>query len=174
MRRVVYGGAMSLDGYIAAPDGGYDWIVVDPEFDFAEMYARFDTFLIGRKTFEVMQRMANENKAIPGIQNIVFSRTLKPSEYPHITISSDAEGVVADLRTKPGKDVALFGGGELFRSLLAAGLVDEIGVSVVPVLLGGGVPLLPSPANRAKLRLRKQRVYEKTSTVALEYDILLS
>ena len=174
MRRVVYGGAMSLDGYIAAPDGGYDWIVMDPEFDFTEVYARFDTFLIGRKTFEVMQRMANENKAIPGIQNIVFSRTLKPSEYPHVTISSDAEGVVAELRTKPGKDIALFGGGELFRSLLAVGLVDEIGVSVVPVLLGGGVPLLPSPANRAKLRLRKQRVYEKTSTVALEYDILRS
>ena len=174
MRRVVYGGAMSLDGYIAAPDGGYDWIVMDPEFDFAEMYARFDTFLIGRKTFEVMQRMANENKAIPGIQNIVFSRTLRPSEYPHVMISSDAEGVVAELRTKPGKDIALFGGGELFRSLLAAGLVDEIGVSVVPVLLGGGVPLLPSPANRAKLRLRKQRVYDKTSTVVLEYDILRS
>jgi dihydrofolate reductase len=174
MRRVVYGGAMSLDGYIAAPDGGYDWIVIDPEFHFAEMYARFDTFLIGRKTFEVMQRMANENKPIPGIQNIVFSRTLKPSEYPHVRISSDAEGVVTELRTKPGTDIALFGGGELFRSLLAAGLVDEIGVSVVPVLLGGGIPLLPSPANRAMLRLRKQRVYEKTSTVALEYDIFRS
>src|SRR5215472_10640063 len=171
MRRVVYGGAMSLDGYIAAPGGGYDWIVMDPEINFAEMYARYDTFLIGRKTFEVMERMGNGNKAAPGIQNIVFSRTLKPSEYPHFTISADAEGVVAELRTKPGKDIALFGGGELFRSLLTVGLVDEIGVAVIPVLLGGGVPLLPSPAIRATLKLRKQHVYEKTGTVGLEYDI---
>jgi dihydrofolate reductase len=172
MRRVVYGGAMSLDGYIAAPGGGYDWIVMEPEIDFAEMYSRFDTFLIGRKTFEVMEGMGNENKSTPGIQNIVFSRTLKPSEYPHVTISADAEGMVAELRTKTGKDIALFGGGELFRSLLATGLVDEIGVAVIPVLLGGGVPLLPPPAIRATLRLRKQRVYEKTGTVGLEYDIL--
>jgi len=72
----------------------------------------------------------------------------------------------------PGKDIALFGGGELFRSLLAAGLVDEVSVSVIPVLLGGGIPLLPAPANRARLTLRKQRVYQKTGTVGLDYDIV--
>jgi dihydrofolate reductase len=171
MRHVVYGGAMSLDGYIAGPNGEYDWIIMDPDMDFATMNARFDTFLIGRKTFEVMERMGSGNKSTNGIQNIIFSRTLKPSEYPHVTISADAEGVVAELRAKPGKDIALFGGGELFRSLLTVGLVDEIGVAVIPVLLGGGVPLLPSPAIRATLRLRKQRVYDKTGTVGLEYDI---
>jgi dihydrofolate reductase len=171
MRKVIYGGAMSLDGYIAGPNGEYDWIVMDPEIDFAEMTARFDTFLIGRKTFEAMVRMGSGSKSTPGIQNIVFSRTLKPSEHPHVNISADAEGLVAELRTKPGKDIALFGGGELFRSLLAAGLVDGIGVSVVPVLLGGGIPLLPSPAIKATLRLCKQRVYMRSGTVVLEYEI---
>jgi dihydrofolate reductase len=67
--------------------------------------------------------------------------------------------------------VGLFGGGELFRSLLAAGLVDGVEVSVVPVLLGGGIPFPPSPANRATLRLCKQRLYERTGTVGLEYDV---
>ena len=87
-------------------------------------------------------------------------------------MTDDAEAVVTDLRTKPGKDIAIFGGGELFRSLLAAGLVDEIGVGVVPVLLGGGVPLVPSPAPRAKLALKKHTFYEKTGTIGLEYDIV--
>ena len=79
---------------------------------------------------------------------------------------------MADLRKQPGKDISLFGGGELFRSLLAANLVDEVGVALIPVLLGGGVPLLPSPADRARLKLKKHRVYEKTGTVGLEYDIV--
>lgn len=171
MRKVVYGGAMSLDGFIAGPNGEYDWIVIDPDIDFAEMMGRFDTFLIGRKTYEAMHRMGSDAKSTPGIQNIVFSRTLRPNEHPHVTISADAERVVADLRAKPGKDIALFGGGELFRSLLAAGLVDRVGVSLIPVLLGGGIPFLPPPAARATLKLRKHRLYEKTGTVGLEYDI---
>jgi dihydrofolate reductase len=171
MRKVVYGGAMSLDGFIAGPNGEYDWIVMDPDIDFAEMMGQFDTFLIGRKTFEAMRRMGSDTKPTPGIQNIVFSRTLKPNDYPHVTVSADAESVLTDLRTKPGKDIALFGGGELFRSLLTAGLVDRVGVSLIPVLLGGGIPLLPSPAVRATLKLRKHRIYEKTGIVGLEYDI---
>jgi dihydrofolate reductase len=171
MRKVVYGGAMSLDGFIAGPNGEHDWIVMDPDLDFAEMTARYDTFLIGRKTYEAMRRMGSDATPTPGIQNIVCSRTLKPNDHPHLTISADAERLVADLRTKPGKDIALFGGGELFRSLLAAGLVDQVGVSLIPVLLGGGIPFLPPPAGRARLKLRKHRFYEKTGTVGLEYDI---
>jgi dihydrofolate reductase len=172
MRKVVYGGAMSLDGFIAGPNGEYDWIVMDPDVDFAAMMDRFDTFLIGRKTFEAIQRMGDAAPPAPGIRNFVFSRTLRPEDCPQATLSDDAERVVADLRQKPGKDIALFGGGELFRSLLAAGLVDEVGVSVIPVLLGSGIPLLPPPADRARLRLKKHRVYEKTGTVGLEYDIV--
>jgi dihydrofolate reductase len=171
VRRVIYGCAMSLDGYIAGPNGEYDWIVMDPDIDFKGIMARFDTFLIGRKTFEAMRRMGSDAKSSRRIQNIVFSRTLNPSEHPRVTISPDAESVVAELRTKPGKDIALFGGGELFRSLLTAGLVDGVEVSVVPVLLGGGIPLLPAPAARTTLRLIKQSVYGKTGTVGLEYGI---
>jgi len=156
MRKVVYGGAMSLDGFIAGPNGEFDWIV---------------TFLLGRKTFEVMRKMSASAPPTPGIQSIVCSRTLRPEDCPGATLTADAAQVVAALRTTPGKDIALFGGGELFRSLLAAGAVDEVSVSVVPVLLGGGIPFLPSPAGSARLKLRNHRVYEKTGTVSLEYDI---
>jgi dihydrofolate reductase len=172
MRKVVYGGAMSLDGYIAGPNGAYDWIVMDPEIDFAAQMRRYDTFLIGRKTFEVMRKMAASAPPTPGIRNFVFSRTLRPDDCPNATLSGDAEGVVADLRRQPGKDIALFGGGELFRSLLAAGLVDEVSVAVVPVLLGGGIPFLAPPAARATLALKKHRLYATTGIVLLEYDIV--
>lgn len=171
MRRVLYGGAMSLDGFIAGPNGEHDWILADPDIDFGEMMAQFDTLLIGRKTFETMRRMGNDAAPLPGVHQIVCSRTLKPGDHPQVTVSADAEHVVADLRTRPGKDIALFGGGELFRSLLAAHLVDGIGVSVMPILLGSGVPFLPSPADRSRLKLTKHRIYEKTGTVGLRYDI---
>src|SRR5687768_94147 len=171
MRKVAYGGAMSLDGYIAGPNGEYDWIVMDPEIDFAAHMARFDTFLIGRKTFDAMKRMGGGQEA-PGIRSFVFSRTLRAQDCPGATLSADAVATVTELRRQPGKDIALFGGGELFRSLLAAGLVDEIAVSVIPVLLGGGVPLVPPPTDRARLALTSHRVYAKTGTVSLEYRIV--
>jgi dihydrofolate reductase len=76
------------------------------------------------------------------------------------------------LKAKPGKDIAIFGGGELFRSLLAAGLVDRLEMSVIPVLLGTGIPVLPPPTGRVTLKLRSQRVYQKTGTIGVEYDIL--
>jgi dihydrofolate reductase len=79
---------------------------------------------------------------------------------------------VRDLRARPGKDIWLFGGGELFRSLLGAGLVDGVDAAIVPVLLGEGIPLLPSPAVRTRLTLANRRVYEKSGIVALEYDVV--
>ena len=171
MRLVHFGGAMSLDGYIAGPNGEYDWIVQDPEMNFAEMMEPFDAFLIGRKTFEVMVR-AGRDEPIAGIKYIVISRTLKPADYPHVTVRSDVENVVHELRGQPGKDIAIFGGGELFRSILAAGLVDRVTVSLIPILLGGGIPLLPPPAGRAQLKLRKQVLYQKSGILRLEYDVL--
>ena len=145
---------------------------MDPEIDFSGMMKQFDTFLIGRKTFDAMKRMGNAGKSSKGITNIVCSRTLKPSDYPKVRIEADAERVVKELKDKPGKDIAIFGGGELFRSLLAVGLVDRLEMSVIPVLLGGGIPLLPPPAGRVTLTLRNQRLYKKTGTLGLEYDVL--
>jgi dihydrofolate reductase len=171
MRLVRFGGAMSLDGYIAGPNGEYDWIVQDPERDFVAWMAQFDTFLIGRKTFDAMVRV-KQDKPPKGIEYVVFSRKLAADDYPQVRLEREVVPVVAELKARTGKDIAVFGGGELFRSLLAAGLVDRVEVAVVPLLLGGGIPLLPAPAERVKLKLKTQRVYEKTGTVRLEYDIV--
>jgi dihydrofolate reductase len=173
MRQVRYSVAMSLDGYIAGPNGEADWIVMDPEFDFAEIFSRFDTLLIGRKTFDAMQAMGGGGGGMGSdVRSFVISRTMRQADYPDLTIVNDAEPFVAELKTKPGKDIWLWGGGALFHSLLSAGLVDGVDVGVIPVLLGGGVPLLPAPAPRTTLALRSHRVYAKSGCVGLEYDVV--
>jgi len=172
MRRIRYQVATSLDGYIAGPKGEADWIIMDPDFDFRALYAQFDTVLIGRRTFEGMARGKKKPGAMPGMKTLVFSRTLRQRDYPKVTIVAEkAEETLTTLRAEPGKDIWLFGGGSLFRSLLDAGLVDSVEVAVIPVLLGGGIPLFPPPPKTAKLSLTGHKVYPKTGTVLLEYAV---
>jgi dihydrofolate reductase len=169
-RRLRYAVAVSLDGYIAGPNGESDWIVHDPDVDFQAIFSRFDTLLIGRKTFEAMLKMGGGSWA--GVKSFVTSRTLKQGDHPGVAIVRDAAALVIDLKAQAGKDIWRFGGGELFGSLLRAGLVDGVDTAIVPVLLGAGIPMLPSPAQRARLRLENQRVYEKSGIVALEYGVV--
>lgn len=168
MRRIRYQVAMSLDGYIAGPKGEYDWIVTDPEIDFAALFAQFDTALIGRKTFESMGSAGIDMMA--GMKLFVFSRTLRQSDYPQVTIvAEEPSAMLTALKAETGTDIWLFGGGSLFRSLLDTGLVDTVEVAVEPVLLGEGTPLLPPPSKQTKLKLTGHKVY-KTGIVSLQYE----
>jgi dihydrofolate reductase len=171
MRRICYQVATSLDGYIAGRDGEFDWIPMDPEVDFAAMFARFDTLLMGRRTFEVARAMGHAS--LPGKKTVVVSRTMRPEEHPGLTILGEAqlaEGV-ARLRAEPGTDIWLYGGGALFRRLLDLGLVDTVELAMVPVLLGGGVPFLPERQSRTTLRLTGNRIYATSGIALLEYAV---
>jgi dihydrofolate reductase len=170
MRRLRYQVATSLDGYIAGPNGELDWIVQDPDINFSELFEAYDTAVMGRKTFAAM--LAQTAGAMPGLDVVVYSKTLRPTDYPGVTvINSDPVQHVQSLKANAGKDIWLFGGGALFRMFLQAGLVDTVEPAVVPVLLGSGVPMLPAPYLKTTLVLTKQRVYEKSGTVLLEYSI---
>lgn len=169
MRPVRYSVAASLDGYIAGPNGEADWIVMDPTIDFRAIFKQFDTILVGRRTFEPMARAGQGT--MPGMKTFVFSRTLRQQDHPKVTVVADKiTDMVSALKQGTGKDIWLFGGGSLFRSLLAEGLVDTVEIAVIPVLLGGGIPLLPAPALQTKLRLTNQKQYP-SGIVAVEYAV---
>jgi dihydrofolate reductase len=168
MRKIRYQVACSLDGYIAGPDGEYDWIVMDPDIDFKAIFDQFDTLLMGRRTYEVTGA-----GGYPGMTTLVFSRSLRAEDHPDVTIVSErVKNTLDELRAQPGKDIWLFGGGELFRSLLELGCVDTVEPAIVPIVLGGGRPFLPAPAVRRRLSLTEQRVYEKSGIVLLKYDVV--
>ncbi|MEO8737523.1 MAG: dihydrofolate reductase family protein [Edaphobacter sp.] len=170
MRKIHYAVAMSLDGYIAGPNGGADWIVIDPEINFGELWAQFDTLLMGRRTYEAAITRLGKTQ-IHKLKTFVVSRTLRQADYPEVTILPElSRDWMQTLRMQSGKDVWLLGGGELFRYLLEMGEVDTVDVSIVPVLLGGGTALLPPPAQQRRLKLFSHKVYPSGLT-SLIYEV---
>jgi len=169
VRRVRYGVGMSLDGFIADSHDGTSWMIGDPSYDSKPFFASIDTVLVGRRSYEVMLR--HRTRSYPGLRTYVFSRTLRATDYPEVTILGD-NGVttVAELRAAAGKDIWLSGGGDLFRSLLEANLVDTIELGVCPILLGQGRPFLPSAARSHQLRLTHQEAFP-SGLLVLHYDV---
>ena len=169
MKRMRYSVAMSLDGFVAGPKGEYDWIVMDPDFDWKALYGQFDTLLMGRRSYDAMRARGMSPKGM-GMTAYVASSTLIPDEHPEVTIiAGNVAEQVAALKAGPGKDIWLTGGGVLFRFLLDADLVDAIDVAVVPVLLGSGVPLVPG-GRRARLKLVECQS-RPSGLVTLKYQV---
>jgi dihydrofolate reductase len=172
MRQLRYSVAASLDGFIAGPNGEFDWILVDPEIDFMAMYNEFSGLVMGRRSYEIFAGTGGEAPPRPALPTYVYSRSLPEGERDGVTFVRDAEAHVRTLKQRAdGKPLWLWGGGELFRQLAAAGLVDGVDVAIIPILLGAGLPLLPPPTSRLSLKLRSHRLYATTGTMFLEYDV---
>lgn len=174
MRTITYGGAVSLDGFLAGADGAMDWLhfTKDVQQVMTDYWKDVDTILMGRKTWAfaaARQRPSAKNtkKAKrrpprgPAIRTYVFSRTIQSIDQPGVElVADDAVQFVRKLKHQPGKEICLMGGGELATSLLGAGLVDEVRLNIHPILLGSGIPTFRDPGHRVKLRLAEYRRME--------------
>lgn len=161
IRKVIYGGACSLDGYVAARDGALDWLHMskDVEAIMRRSWANTDSILVGRKTWEFARAMGGGGE-MPGVKvkSYVFSRTLTSIDEKNTElVTGDAGDFVRRLKAQPGKDIIVMSGGNLATSLLREGVIDEIGLNIHPVLLGGGVPAFIDAGRRVKLELTECR-----------------
>ena len=167
MRKVILGLGISLDGYIARPDGAVDFLFMPKDYSMGPFFKSIDTALMGRKTYDVALKMGG---GFGGpMVSYVFSRTLPAGERDGVIFTSGSPAsVVGQLRKRRGKHIWMMGGGELVRDFLKADLVDELYIGVVPVLLGEGIPLFPAGFPQRNFALVKNETFSK-GLIALTY-----
>jgi dihydrofolate reductase len=161
---------MSADGYIAGPNGEHDWITMDPSIDFIAQCGQFDTAIMGRATYAKAIAMHGD-ASLPGLETVVFSRTLSPGSAGGATIvREDARQVVFEMKNLSGRDIWLFGGGVLAGQLLEAALIDSIDIAIMPVVLGQGTRLFATAVS-ANCRLVDRCVLADSGVVVLRYAL---
>lgn len=160
--------AASLDGYIASPDGGVDWLFTDQDYGYGSFYARIDTLLMGYLSYEKILSFGEYPYA--GKQSYVFSRrgdrqVLPPAER----VQEDPAAFVRRLKASEGGPIWLLGGGQIVHLLRTAGLIDELILAVHPLILGGGIPLFPPGEARSELQHLETLTYD-SGLVQLHYQ----
>jgi dihydrofolate reductase len=161
---------VSLDGFIEGPNGEYDWCVIDPGYSFDEFFKRLDTIFVGRKTYEMTSAAGDTPPGFPTFKEYVFSTTLETVKEGVTLIKGDIKTEVERIKKEDGKDIWLFGGAGLTTSLMNLGLVDELSLTVYPIILGGGKPLFHNIKGRISLKLVDMKKYS-TGSVSLTYNI---
>lgn len=171
MRKVILGLAVSLDGYIEGPNGEYDWCFTDQDYGMSDFLKRIDAIFMGRKSFELVQSMGGENPW-KGMTTYVFSNTLKsPSPGKDtLLVSGDFITETRKLIAQPGKDIWLFGGAQLTTLFIKERLVDELWLSVHPILLGSGKRLFQHLDSRVTLHMEESKAYD-SGLVSLRYRV---
>jgi dihydrofolate reductase len=173
MRKLIYSFGVSLDGFIAGPEGEIDWSAPDEELHrFHNRQAReLGAHLYGRRLYEVMRywETADERPSAPEHElefariwkdtpKIVFSRTLEKVEGNARLVRDNAAEEVARLKEEPGNDLAV-GGAGLASTFMKLGLIDEYRLFISPVVLGGGTPYFPALDERVNLELVERRTF---------------
>lgn len=170
MGKVILFIATSLDGFIAGKDGNTDWLFTDGDFGYSDFYDSIGTTLMGHNTYKFLLQLDyfpyNDKK------NFVFTHIeRKPDHNPVTFITGDVEDFAKDLKTKENENIWLVGGGQINSILLNAELIDEIIISIHPVVLGQGIPLFKDKSlNNLPFKLINNKVYDG-GLVQLTYSL---
>jgi len=166
-RKVIAGLGISLDGYIARPDGSVDFLFMPKDYSMGPFFKTIDTCVLGRKTYDDSLKMGGSFSG--SMKNYAFSKTQPPGERNNVIFTNESPvAVIAAIRKQPGKHIWLMGGGELIRDFLKEDLVDELHLGVVPVLIGEGIPLFPSGFPQREFDLVENKSYSQ-GMIALKY-----
>ena len=175
MRRLSLYIATSLDGFIARADGRVDWLDAIPnpsqlDYGYGALLASIDTTLMGNNTYQTILGFGGDFP-YPDTINYVFSRSKRP-DAPNIQyVTQEPAAFVRQLKQGDGKGIWLIGGGQLNTVLLNAGLIDELIISIAPVVIGTGIPLFGSTATEVSWVRTKTESFE-TGFVQSTYEPL--
>jgi dihydrofolate reductase len=169
-RKIILNLAISLDGYIASEDGGYDWIVGDGDdslntenkFDFNNFLEGIDILVMGKKCYDQNMHNDYKNKKV----YVATSQKIEDQDNLHF-ISGDIIKIIQEEKEKDGKDIYLFGGGGLVDNFIKADIIDEFIVGIIPTILGKGRPLFLE--NNPTIKLHLDEVFVENGITILKY-----
>jgi len=168
--------ASSLDGYIAKPDGNLDWLTTFPppqtgDYGYTELLQRIGTILMGRKTYEELLGFEIDWPYTGYETFVVTSNTGLNIQSPDtFLLTSSLSTFIHDLKTTRTKDIWIVGGGQLISELLKEKLIDEMIISLIPKIIGEGIPLFPGPLPESEWILGESEAFS-TGLVNLRYEI---
>ncbi|ABA23919.1 bifunctional deaminase-reductase-like protein [Trichormus variabilis ATCC 29413] len=170
MRKIILFIASSLDGYIARDSGDIDWLFTDQDYGYTEFIAQIDTLIMGNKTYQ--QILTFGEYPYQDQEVFVFSKTYSGETNNGAKyINSDWEDFIKTLRTSNGRDIWLVGGAQLIHFFLKHGFIDELILSIHPIILGSGIPLiLKDPTIETKLQLQDVKSFD-TGLVQIFYNL---
>jgi dihydrofolate reductase len=177
-RKIILDLAVSLDGFIEGKNGEVDWCIMDPEMEFTNFLKDIDTILYGRKSYDLWGQYYPKNedsesekelwRMVHSKEKYVFSKTLKGNKNKASFINENISEEVMKIKNLPGKDIWLYGGATLITTFIDLRLVDEIRLSVHPVVLGEGKPLFLNIRNRLNFKLINTKTFS-SGVVQLTY-----
>jgi dihydrofolate reductase len=185
MRKIITTTWVTLDGFIAGPNGEMDWVIVDEEMGKYEddMVSAADTLLLGRVTYQsfagswphvpdnpaVSPEEKEYARKVNAMRKIVFSRTLDSVEWNNSRLVKEVvPEEIEQLKHEPGRDMVIYGSASLVRTLTNLGLIDEYQILVHPVILGSGKPLFQDIKDQVKLKLANTKTHP-SGVVVLSY-----
>lgn len=171
MRKIILGVAITLDGLIEGPNGEYDWCFMDQDYGMKEFLQSVDAVFYGRKSYELMMNWEGGNP-FANKKSYVFSNSWTTTHHNFELVSGDVIERVKALKRDKGKDIWLFGGASLTTFLMNHSLVDELWLSVHPIILGNGKALFTEIIGRTKLELLETKPYN-TGLVSLRYRVVV-